>query len=54
MNEDYEKTLVMDVKPGSSDNQVAADVADKIQATIDERNDVSSEATFTQTYSYLT
>jgi len=55
MNDDHAKTLVMDIAPGTAGNKPsAAEVADKIQASIDERNDTSSDATFTQTYSYLT
>ena len=55
MKDDYTKTVVMDINPNESKNQKPATaVAEKIQASISERNNASSEDDFIQTYSYLT
>lgn len=55
MNNDYINTVVMDVNPHDTSNKKpAAAVAEKIQASINERNETSSEEDFSQTYSYLT
>ena len=55
MNDEYISTVVMDDHPKNTTNKKpGANVAEKIQATIAERNEPSSEDDFTQTYSYLT
>ncbi len=54
MKDEYVKTLVMDITSETPAKPSAAQIAEKIQATIDENNEVSLEVTFTQTYSYLT
>ncbi len=55
MNDDYAQTLVMDNNSNAANKKPsAADVAEKIQVTIEKRNEPAAEETFTQTYSYLT
>ncbi|MFK8031210.1 MAG: hypothetical protein AB8G18_13325 [Gammaproteobacteria bacterium] len=55
MNDEYVKTLVMDVsKSAPQDALYAAEVADRHTDALDEMNEPSQPAQVTRSYSYLT